>query len=162
VSVRAAAGVRIEPARAEHATGITQLHARLFEVAWSESTIQQMLEDTHTIAFVAQAHSGAPIGFVIGRTVADEAELLSIGVDPAWRRGGIGRLLAEALCDASVRAQARRLYLEVAAGNLPALRLYTALGGQTIGRRKGYYGRPEKPAEDAVNLVIPLTDSEVR
>ena len=162
MSVSAAAEVRIEPARAEHAPGIAQLHARLFEVAWSESTIQQMLEDTHTIAFVAQAHSGAPIGFVIGRTVADEAELLSIGVDPMWQRRGLGRLLAEALCDASVRAQARRLYLEVAAGNLPALRLYTALGGQNVGLRKGYYGRPEKPAEDAMNLVIPQSDREVR
>jgi [ribosomal protein S18]-alanine N-acetyltransferase len=162
VSVRAAVEVRIEPARAEHAARIAQLHARLFDVAWSKSTIQQMLEDTHTIAFVAQAPAGAPIGFVIGRTVADEAELLSIGVDPAWQRRGIGRLLAEALCAASVGAQAHRLYLEVAAGNLPALRLYTALGGRNIGLRKGYYERPEKPAEDAVNLVIPLSDREVR
>ena len=162
MSVRAAAEVRIEPARPEHAAGIAQLHARLFDVAWSESTVRQMIGDAGTIAFVAQAHSGAPIGFIIGRTVADEAELLSIGVDPMWQRRGLGRLLAEALCVASVGAQARRLYLEVAAGNLPALRLYTALGGQTIGRRKGYYDRPEKPPEDAINLVIPLTDREVR
>ena len=162
MSVSAAAEVRIEPARAEHAAAIAQLHAGLFEIAWPESTVRQMIGDTRTLAFVALTHSGEPIGFVIGRTVADEAELLSIGVGPAWQQRGIGRLLAEALCVASVRAQARRLYLEVAAGNLPALRLYTALGGQNVGLRKGYYERPEKPAEDAINLVIPLTDSEVR
>lgn len=162
MSLDVRAEVRIEPAQAKHATAIAQLHARLLEVPWSELSIRQMLEDTGTLAFVALTHSGEPIGFVIGRTVADEAELLSIGVGPAWQRRGIGRLLAEALCVASVRAQARRLYLEVAAGNLPALRLYTGLGGQNVGLRKGYYERPEKPAEDAINLVIPLTDSEVR
>lgn len=161
MSVDVKAGVRIDPIQAKHATAIAQLHARLFDVPWSESSIRQMLEDTSTIAFLALAHSGEPVGFVIGRTAADEAELLSIGVDPAWQKRGIGRLLVESLCDASQRAKARRLYLEVAADNLPALRLYTTLGGQKVGLRKAYYERPEKPAEDAINLVIPLIEREV-
>ncbi len=149
--------LRIEPAQAKDAAAISHLHARLFDAPWSESAIRQMLEDAATIAFLALAHSGEPVGFVIGRTAADEAELLSLGVHPTWQKQGIARLLVRALCDASQRAQARRLYLEVAAGNLPALRLYTGLGGQRIGLRKAYYERPEKPAEDAINLVIPLT-----
>ena len=162
MNAEATTQVRIAPANTEHAASITRLHAHLFDVAWSESAIRQMLEDVHTVALIAHANSGEPIGFVIGRAVADEAEVLSIGVDPAWQRRGVGRLLVEALCDASVRAQAHRLYLEVAASNLPALRLYAALGGQKIGLRKAYYGRREKPAEDAINLVIPLTGSRAR
>jgi len=158
MSLDVKAGVRIDPAQAKHAPAIARLHARLFDVPWSESSIRQMVDDASTIAFLALAHAGEPVGFAIGRTAADEAELLSIGVDPAWQNRGIGRLLVEALCKTSQRAPARRLYLEVAADNLPALRLYTTLGGQKIGLRKAYYERPERPAADAINLVIPLTD----
>ena len=46
---------------------------------------------------------------------------------------------------------AQTLFLEVATGNDPALRLYTGLGFTAAGRRKAYYG-----AEDAHVLKAPL------
>ena len=57
---------------------------------------------------------------------------------------------------AARKAEARRLYLEVAASNAAALRLYQKLGFAEIGRRKGYYERPGSPPEDAINLSLAL------
>jgi ribosomal-protein-alanine N-acetyltransferase len=50
----------------------------------------------------------------------------------------------------------RRLYLEVAASNATALRLYQRLGFAEVGRRKNYYERPGNPPEDAINLSLAL------
>jgi [ribosomal protein S18]-alanine N-acetyltransferase len=41
--------------------------------------------------------------------------------------------------------------------NLPALVLYSRVGFKEAGRRKGYYKRPDSPAVDALNLVLPLS-----
>ena len=41
--------------------------------------------------------------------------------------------------------------LEVRKGNVPAISLYTSLGFQTVGVRKGFY---EAPREDALIMKI--------
>lgn len=78
-------------------------------------------------------------GFALGRVAADEAELLTIAVDPGHRRKGIG-----SACRAAFEAEARsrgamRAFLEVAETNEAALRLYLAAGWSRHGCRKAYY-----------------------
>ncbi|HRO16460.1 MAG TPA: GNAT family N-acetyltransferase [Paracoccus sp. (in: a-proteobacteria)] len=80
-----------------------------------------------------------PQGFLVGRTAADEAEILTLAVDPAVRRQGVGRGLVEAFVQEAASRGAERAYLEVAAGNVPARRLYDASGWTRIGLRRGYY-----------------------
>lgn len=154
---RAQPPVRIGRAGIEQAEGVAQLHGRLFERPWTASSIRQLLEHAGSLAFVVHADDSAEvIGFIIGRVVVDEAELLTLGVHDAWQGRGLGRLLLEALCKAARQAQARRLYLEVAAGNVPALRLYERVGAREVGRRKGYYERAGAPPDDAINLAVAL------
>ena len=80
--------------------------------------------------------------FVIGQLAADEAEILSIGVSPNWQRAGLGTGLFEGLTRAARRGDAKRIFLEVADDNAPALALYRKLGFVENGRRKRYYERP--------------------
>lgn len=80
-----------------------------------------------------------PAGFVLGRLVADEAELLTLAVHPDARRQGLGRGLVVALAQALADRGGRRLLLEVAADNGAAIALYDRLGFARIGRRPGYY-----------------------
>ena len=93
-----------------------------------------------------------PAGFALGRAAADEAELLTLAVDPAARRSGIGRaLLAGFEREARARG-ATSVFLEVAEDNAPALALYHAAGWEEAGRRPGYYPRPGSTPASALIL----------
>jgi ribosomal-protein-alanine N-acetyltransferase len=141
----------------EHAEELAVLHAGLFEAPWDAAAFASLLSHPGSTAFLARV--GAPpraVGFVLGQLAADEAEILTLGVGKDSQRHGIGRRLVEALARAAKKAEARRLHLEVAAANIPALVLYKKLGFQEVGRRKGYYQRAGAPSEDALTLALTL------
>ena len=97
-----------------------------------------------------------PAGFLMGRVVAGEAEVLTIAVDPAARRQRVGAaLMARFLGEAKARG-AEVAFLEVAADNLAALGLYEGAGFAPSGRRRGYYHRPDGAAIDAILMQRPL------
>ncbi|WP_347265635.1 GNAT family N-acetyltransferase [Paracoccus sp. (in: a-proteobacteria)] len=80
-----------------------------------------------------------PQGFLLGRSVADEAELLTLVVAPAARRQGIAAaLLAEFAAAARLRGACAG-FLEVAADNAAAIALYDGAGWTRAGLRRGYY-----------------------
>ncbi|MDJ1007658.1 MAG: GNAT family N-acetyltransferase [Paracoccaceae bacterium] len=104
--------------------------------------------EKQSVSHGAKRHS---IGFALGRLAADEAELLTLAVDPAARRCGIGRgLLGQFEAEARARG-ATAAFLEVADDNAPALALYRAAGWAEAGRRPGYYLRA---AGDPANALI--------
>ncbi|NUB45072.1 ribosomal protein S18-alanine N-acetyltransferase [Fertoebacter nigrum] len=95
-------------------------------------------------------------GFLLGRVVADEAELITLATAPEARRQGIGRsLLAGFLAEAAARGAATA-FLEVAADNTGALALYTQAGFAVQGRRRGYYHAPDGRRTDALILTRAL------
>lgn len=79
-----------------------------------------------------------PAGFAMVRSVADEAELLLLAVDPACRRRGIASALLRAVIAEAQATGVTDLHLEVRAGNA-AVKLYTAQGFAKVGERRGYY-----------------------
>jgi len=136
---------------------IAALHARLFDPPWDAPAIARLVEHPAAAAFVAQAREPrAMAGFVIGQLAADEAEILSIGVAPEWQRRGVARAMMDGLVRAARRAEAKRLFLEVAEDNEAAMALYKALNFAAVGRRKGYYERTGGTRVDAVILALTL------
>lgn len=79
--------------------------------------------------------------------VADEAEIASVCVDPAYRRLGGGTKLLQTLLMQARLSGAQNVYLEVRASNQAAQGLYRCAGFECIGVRKRYY---TNPLEDAV------------
>lgn len=78
-------------------------------------------------------------GFIVYRVVADEAEIVTIGVAPDARRGGVAAaMLAIAEQDAKKRGAAK-MFLEVATDNTAARALYRAAGYSEVGVRPKYY-----------------------
>ena len=141
----------------EHAEELAKLHAGLFDPPWDAAAFRNLLNHPGSTAFVARVGTPPQIaGFILGQLAADEAEILTLGVGKVSQRHGIGRRLVEALARAAKKAEARRLFLEVAADNIPALVLYKKLDFQEVGRRKGYYQRPGAPSEDALTLAVTL------
>lgn len=96
-------------------------------------------------------------GFVLGRVVADEAELLTLAVAPGARRRGLGRNLLTAFENRASTRGAVRGILEVAVSNAAALALYRRCGWQECGRRPAYYRDPQGDAIDAVMMDRSLT-----
>ncbi len=79
------------------------------------------------------------LAFGLTRTAADEAELLTIVTGPEWRGCGLAPRVLERALDGAANRGARRLFLEVDAGNAPALAVYRRFGFGEVGRRRGYY-----------------------
>jgi ribosomal-protein-alanine N-acetyltransferase len=141
----------------ERVPDIAALHARLFNPAWDAESIGRLIEHPAAAAFIAQVREPKAVaGFVMGQIAADEAEILSIGVAPEWQRRGIARQMVEGLIRAARRAEVERLYLEVAADNTAAQRLYEGLGFAVDARRKGYYARAGAQPVDALVLALTL------
>jgi ribosomal-protein-alanine N-acetyltransferase len=133
---------RSEPAFSEarnsDAAAIAAVHAASFQRGWGEDEIHRLIIDRNVVAHrvtVGQTLSG----FILSRLAADEAEILSIAVAPAWR----GRRLARPLLTLNLRRLAglgaRSVFLEVGERNTPARRLYDGAGFREVARREGYY-----------------------
>jgi ribosomal-protein-alanine N-acetyltransferase len=65
----------------------------------------------------------------------------------------MGRALCSAVIEWCREQMATALELEVRAGSLGAIAMYSGLGFVTVGRRAGYY---RDPAEDAVMMRLDL------
>ncbi|MFZ5609413.1 MAG: GNAT family N-acetyltransferase [Pseudomonadota bacterium] len=100
--------------------------------------------------------AAAALGFSLTRQVVDEAELLLIGLSPAWRGQGLGQpLLADAIA-INREAGCRILHLEVRADNVAAQALYRKEGFVPRGRRAGYYRLPGGGQADAITYSLDL------
>ena len=91
-------------------------------------------------------------GFLLGRAVLDEAEILTICVHPAQQRNGIGSTLLGKFLDVAKMSGARLCHLEVSADNAAAIALYHQYGFGESGRRKLYYRRKNGERRDAILL----------
>ncbi len=78
-------------------------------------------------------------GFAVWRTVADEAEIITIGVAPDARRGGIASAMLGIIENDIRKHNATKIFLEVAADNIAAKNLYKNNGYSVIGTRPKYY-----------------------
>jgi [ribosomal protein S18]-alanine N-acetyltransferase len=147
----------IRPAIPADCARMAVLHAENFAAGWDRSDIEQMLFEGHTAdVLVSRAPIGDVVtGFAISRVVLDEAELLTIALDEEVRGRGLSTGLLTRHAERLRRAGAARIFLEVAAGNDPALALYRKAGFIEIGRRKGYYPGTDgmkSPRRDALAM----------
>ena len=127
-----------------------------FGEAWSAGQVLTSLATGIAWARLAVDGDNRPIGFTLCRHIGPEAELLLIGVAPAARRGGIGRLLLDAAAGDARRRDAVTMFLEVRDGNAGALALYRAAGYTVIGRRRDYYRGDGGTRFDAITLRVAL------
>lgn len=125
--------------------GLAQLHAACFTTPrpWSAAEIAGLVASP--LVFVL----GDPRGFVMGRVIADEAELLTLAVAPGARRQGRGAALLAGFEAAARDRGAATAFLEVAADNAAARALYLGAGWIPAGKRRGYYRTPEGLGVDA-------------
>lgn len=76
----------------------------------------------------------------------DVAQVMTVGVDPAYQRHGVGRALLRALVSRARELRASAVLLEVRVDNEAALSLYERAGFERIGLRRRYYQPEDKDA----------------
>lgn len=133
----------VEEAMADDISVIAEIHRASFTQEWTADEIAVLASTPGVSVLVARRGSWwtstRPVGFLLLRTVADEAEILTVAVHPSNRGGGTGRsLVAEAL-RRLYRERIDHVFLEVAADNEPALAIYRGLGFRMVGERPAYY-----------------------
>ncbi len=134
----------IEALGPAHAARVSVLHATSFAHGWDQPEVARMLADPAILSDgVFSGQSRLPCGFVMSRMAADEAEILTICIDPAQRGRGLGHLLLERHLSNLVRRGIAMLFLEVEDNNAAALALYRAFGFVKVGERPGYYPKPD-------------------
>ena len=78
-------------------------------------------------------------GFIVWRTVVDEAEIITVGVHPDTRGAGIAIAMLGIMENEVKKMGAKKIFLEVSHINIPAIKLYEKCGFVQIGKRKNYY-----------------------
>jgi len=128
---------------------LARLHAVSFTTPrpWTAAEIAGLLDSPFSFLLAE------PDGFLLGRVIAGEAEMLTLAVDPAARRQGLGARLVAGFIGESRARGAETAFLEVARSNTAARALYARAGFAETGCRPRYYG----PQEDALLLTRPLS-----
>ena len=131
---------------------LARIHAASFTTPrpWSAQEFAYLLDQRFNFLL------DEPGAFLLGRVVADEAELLTLAVAPEARRRGAGARLVRTFLAAAQDRSAVSAFLEVAADNEAARALYRQTGWRESGLRKGYYQSPENARIDAVVMSYAL------
>jgi ribosomal-protein-alanine N-acetyltransferase len=130
---------------------LARLHGTCFARAWDEPAMMPFAASPEVLCLIGLVKN-AEAGFFIARKASDEAEILTFGVAPEFRKMGLGRAMLDAAMERLRASGAKRLFLEVEESNEAALRLYLSFGGKAVGHRKDYYA----PGSDAAILSLAL------
>ena len=143
------------PLSAAAARRCARIHASAFAKPWSVSEFESLLTSPSVVADGVGEASDFQ-GFVLSRVAADEAEILTIAVEPAARASGLATALLSHHLSRLARAGAAGVFLEVDETNLPALALYRRFGFRQVGRRSAYYAKADGSKANALILKLDL------
>lgn len=151
----AARSEKIQNVTRDHAALLAELHAESFPQApWNVDVMRGSLSLDTTQGWIC-IENDRPTGFILCQIAQDQSEILTFCVRSLHRRRGLGeRLVRHAMNEARLRG-AKKLFLEVAADNMSAIRLYEKMDFRIAGRRPGYY-RSTNRNIDAVMYSLDL------
>lgn len=147
--------MRLAAATPADAPDMASVHAQAFDTPWDETDFEDLLEGIGVFGFIVRNED--PAGVLICRTIAGEAEILTVGVAPWARRRGVGQALMAAATGVARETGAQAMFLEVDVSNAGAVALYEGLGFARAGLRRAYYDRGAQGRADALVMRLDLT-----
>jgi [ribosomal protein S18]-alanine N-acetyltransferase len=144
--------LQVRPAEMPDARDVAEIHAISFDRPWGLMEIERLMAEETVLTHVAIGgrDKARAEGFILSRIAADEAEVLSIAVDPRRRGEGIAGRLLKTQMEMLPLNRVRTLFLEVEDGNAPALALYKRCGFAEVARREAYYRKADGSAATAL------------
>lgn len=131
--------VKVRPMELTDLDAVMAIEQLCFAVPWSRESYQKELTENKCACYVVITENGQVAGYAGMWLVIDEAHVTNVAVHPAFRGRGYGEQLMRALMREAAQYEIQGMTLEVRRGNLIAQNLYTKLGFEKSGFRKGYY-----------------------
>ena len=122
----------------EDADAVATIEEKSFAMPWKREDFWHEAKNELATYIVGEldgkivAYAGAWVSF-------NQAEVMSVAVEPEYRAQGIGTILFGELIKAVKARGATAITLEVRPSNTAAIKLYKSFGLRSVGRRKGYY-----------------------
>ena len=129
-------------AREDDLEEIHALARACFEDPWTRDAFESELSRSDARIWLAR-EGVRSVGFLTSRQTNPQVEILAVGVEPAWRRRGIGAALLRRELEVATRTGARVAHLELRSSNVGARGLYRRMGFVEVGRRPKYYRNEE-------------------
>ena len=112
---------------------IANLHAKCFpEHPWSADDFRDLKKSGCEIIMSEN-------GFIVYRSVVDEAEIITIGVNPEMQRKGIATAMIGIIENILKNQGVKKIFLEVSSTNIAGQNLYESTGFKNVGLRPKYY-----------------------
>ena len=140
----------LTPAEVSHVVALDQI---CLGGMWKEEAYLREIESdksTLVVLHLSETKLGIDsriIGMACLWSIVDEAHITLLGIDPNYRRQGLGQLLLLTLLEDAIARNLSWATLEVNVNNQKAINLYKKFGFEAVGKRKGYY---QSTGEDAV------------
>lgn len=132
--------MHVQEASIAHAQLLAGMHTQCFNTGaqWDQTALMALLSSPGVHAGIVMMED-QPAGFIMLRTVVDEAEILTVCVLPEYRKRGLAQQLLAWCAQVAQQNGAQTLFLEVSVNNQSARTLYEKQGFGKLGLRKKYY-----------------------
>jgi len=134
--------------------GVCAIESECFTEPWSEGSLREAFAD-RSYDCVAAMIDGECAGYISGFTVTPESEIARVAVRKEYRRRGIAKSLLDRFILLVRERGSGVCFLDVRAGNAPAIALYRSYGFVPVGVRRGFYSRP---TEDGIVMKLDIKD----
>ena len=129
----------VRPMKINDLEVILEIERDSFSTPWSLQAFKAELIDNEYARYYCLELDGQTIGYMGLWFILDEGHITNIAITPSYRGQHWGEFLMRNVMKKMVDAGMERMTLEVRASNSPAQSLYSRLGFNTAGVRKGYY-----------------------
>ena len=156
--MRVTSAIRIDDMAVADIPAVHAIERRSFSTPWPENAYYEELTRNRMARYVVAKVGDEIVGYAGLWMIVDEGHITTFGVDPRWRRRGVGQRMLMHVADLAREQGATRMTLEVRVSNAAAQALYAKFGFVEAGRRAGYYS---DDGEDALVMATPPLDDPV-
>ncbi len=146
--------LELKPLTPDLLVEVVELDRRCLGGLWSVDGYQREIDSPNSDLLVLQQKrsledSPLLVGLGCLWSIAEEAHITVLAVEPDYQRQGLGQILLYAMLSSAFRQGLEWATLEVKPSNQAAINLYEKFGFREVGRRKQYY---QDTGEDALIL----------
>ena len=139
--------VNVRQMRPNDFDAMFEIEQRNAKHAWTKQQISESLQCAQVLIVDQKL-----VGFIVLRTIIDQAELQNISIHNDYQLLGYGEYLLNHGIN-NLADSVNQVYLEVRVSNFSAIRLYNKMGFIEMGQRRDYYPT-EFGREDALTMCL--------
>ncbi len=146
--------ISLRPMSADDLPGIIAIEQSAYPHPWTLGIFRDCMRVGYSCWILA--HGRVVVGYGVLSIAVGESHILNLCVHPDFQGQGWGKYMLYHLLRLARQHNADTALLEVRPSNRPALELYSRMGFNEVGVRRGYYP-DERGREDALILAMDLT-----